>query len=78
MNVPTERLLDQTTIKKQYYSTKNYILPVKEVNSIFFQGFYSELEAFIKIVEGKSGDAVKNDLPGLSDVYNIFDVIRKG
>lgn len=77
-NIPSERILNQPTVKHQYFSANNFILPVQELNTIFLQGFYSELEAFINIVEGKNNTENKNDLPGLIELYKIFDVTRAG
>jgi virulence factor len=73
LNVPAERIMNQPVITKQYFSANNFILPVKELNTIYLQGFLPELEAFVKIAENGS---VINDLPGLLNLYSIFDKIR--
>lgn len=76
MNIPAERILNQAIVKNQYYSAKNLILPVQELNTVYLQGFYSELETFINIVEGKDNSSVKNDLPGLAQLYKIFEGLQ--
>jgi virulence factor len=76
LNLPAERILNQPVVTKQYFSANNFILPVAELNTIYLQGFLNELESFISIAEqGKKG-VIANDLPGLLNLYSIFDTIR--
>lgn len=73
LNVPAERILNQPVITKQYFSANNFILPVADLNTIYLQGFLSEIESFVKFAEEGT---VVNDLPGLLNLYSIFDRIR--
>jgi len=76
MNIPTERILNNKIVTNRYFSSNNFILPVAELNTIFLQGFYEELSAFINIVEGSDTKHVENDLPGLTGLYNMIDQIK--
>jgi virulence factor len=76
MNLPAERIMNQPVITKQYFSANNFILPVAELNTIYLQGFLPEIESFVKIVENETGGALINDLPGLLNLYSIFDKVR--
>ncbi len=76
-NMPAERIFNQNVVRHQYFSAKNFLLPVAELNTIYLQGFYHELETFINIVEGNNKISVQNDLMGLVNLYNLFEKIRQ-
>ena len=76
MNIPTERILNTKIVRNQYFSSNNFILPVAELNTIYLQGFYNELETFVNIVEGTHPEHIKNDLPGLINVYKMIDQLK--
>jgi len=69
--------LNQPVVTRKYFSANNFIVPVAELNTIYLQGFLHELETFISIVESDNRtNAPANDLPGLLNLYSIFDAIR--
>jgi virulence factor len=75
LNIPAERLFSQPVITKEYFSAGRLIVPALELNTLFLQGFYHELESFVNAVE--SGDSTgSNDLIGLIPVYRILDQLR--
>jgi virulence factor len=76
LNLPAERILNQPTVTKKYFSANNFILPVAELNTIYLQGFLSELESFVTIAENVQSQPNTNDLPGLVNLYSILDSIR--
>lgn len=76
MNVPAERIMNQPVITKQYFSANNFILPVAELNTLFLQGFLNEIESFVSVAEKGTGPSEINDLPGLLNLYSIFDKVR--
>lgn len=78
-DIPAERLLQQPVVTKSYFTASNLIVPAFENNSLFLQGFYAELETFIRLVEigvGKN-DAV-NDLQSLVPVYKAIEQLKAG
>lgn len=76
-NIPSERLMNQPLVTKQYFSAHSLIIPTAEVNTLVLQGFYNEVKAFIEIAEGWRNDGiVQNDLPGLKSVYEIIEELR--
>ena len=77
LNMPTERLYQKPVITKSYFSVSNLVMPAFETNTLILQGFYNELETFIKMAE--SGESVPNanDLTGLQSVYKILDELNK-
>jgi virulence factor len=77
MNIPYERILNQPTVIHEYFSAKNLILPVQELNTVYLQGFYSELETFIKIVEENDTSSAKNDLPELIQLYQVLEALKE-
>ncbi len=77
LNIPAERILHQSSVKKQYYKADNFLLPVAEQNTLHMQGFYNELRTFILIVEGIDSDSEKNDLKGMVNLYNLFEELKK-
>jgi virulence factor len=76
LNIPAERILNNRIETIQYFSSNNFILPVAELNTIYLQGFYSELRNFINIVEGKHSTHIQNDLPGLTNLYQIIEQVK--
>lgn len=79
LNIPTERLLQQPTTRKTYFTTGNFLVPAIDLNTLAIQGFYHELETFIQLAEGMpaAGKVVRNDLPGLTSLYQVIEQIRK-
>lgn len=77
LNIPAERIFNQAVITKRYFSAVQMMLPVKELNTIYVQGFYGEIKAFVDLVENRSRREPKNDLPSLIPVYEIFDAIHR-
>jgi virulence factor len=74
--VPVERIWPMPRVIKEYFSTKNLILPVPEMNTLFIHGFYNEIKTFIELVEGKSVQTTQNDLLGLLTVYEAIAQLK--
>lgn len=78
-NIPAERLLQQPVVTKSYFTASNLIVPAFENNSLFLQGFYTELETFIRMVETEPGkNDIINDLRSLVTVYAAIDQLKAG
>lgn len=75
-NIPSERLLKQPLIIKQYFSANNLIIPAAELNTLVLQGFFHEIGMFVELVEKNTISSFSNDLPGLSGVYKLIGSIR--
>lgn len=76
LKIPAENILDQPVVTRKYFSVKNMILPVANLNTLVLQGFYGELEHFIALVEGEQNGPETNDLAGLISVYEWIEKIR--
>jgi virulence factor len=77
-NLPTERLLHQSSVSKEYFSAAGLVLPVLELNTLVLQGFYGELEYFIRLVEDAGGPADQpNDLIRLRNIYALIETWKK-
>lgn len=78
LNLPTERLLNQPTVTKEYFTAHQLIIPAPEVNTLVLQGFYDEIKTFIDIAEGRiRNKTIQNDLPGLKTIYEIMEALRQ-
>ncbi|PVD53913.1 hypothetical protein DC498_00505 [Terrimonas sp.] len=77
LNLPTERVLSQPETIKEYFSTGNLVMPVKEMNTLVLQGFYKELETFILLAESENNVWDANDLKGLTDLYKILHTLQQ-
>lgn len=77
-NIPAERILQQPVVRKTYFSSGQFVAPVMELNTLVLQGFYKEVETFIKLAEGIPfrNPSTKNDLAGLLSVYQVIETIR--
>ena len=78
LNIPSERVLNQPVTIRKYFSSKNLLLPVAELNTLLLQGFYQEIESFVGIVEDGATKAINNDLQGLIPLFELFEKIRSG
>jgi virulence factor len=83
LNLPTERVLRQPAVERQYFMGGPSLVPALEYNTLMVQGFYQEIETFVSLVEGfgKEGtrkDGSDNDLPSLLNTYEIMEKIRQG
>lgn len=74
--VPIERIWPTPRVIIEYFSTKNLILPVPDMNTLFIHGFYNEIKTFIELVEKKSVQTNQNDLPGLLTVYEVITQLK--
>ncbi|MEP6747342.1 MAG: Gfo/Idh/MocA family oxidoreductase [Bacteroidota bacterium] len=77
LNMPTERLYQEPVITKNYFSVSNLVMPAPETNTLILQGFYHELETFIKMVESRENISDANDLIGLQSIYKILDELNE-
>jgi len=78
-NIPSERIMEQQTVTREYFSTANFLAPVREINTLVLQGFFSEIENFIALVEKQGTNETDcNDLKGLLSVYKVIEQLRKG
>jgi virulence factor len=76
LGVPLERIWTMPKVTKEYFSTKNLILPVPETNTLLIHGFYNEIKAFIELVEKESSKTDQNDLPGLLKVFEAIAQLK--
>jgi virulence factor len=78
LNIPSERLLRQPAITKEYYSAGPSITPAMDLNTLVTQGFYDEVGAFVSLVEnnGQAAGQPKNDLSSLLNVYQAIESLR--
>lgn len=73
LNIPTERLMNQTLITKEYYSGIPTLTPALESNTLLVQGFLPEIEYFISLVENPDAAVGEtNDLGSLLSIYELF------
>ncbi len=81
MNIPTERLMNRTLTTKEYWSGIPTLTPALETNTLYTQGFLSEIEDFIVRVENPGQDpdpgnsADNNDLASLFSIYELFHTL---
>jgi virulence factor len=76
MNIPAERLLGRSLTTKEYFSGTPTLVPALETNTLFTQGFLSEIEDFVTRVENPgtgTGDA--GDLDSLTGIYELFQTL---
>jgi virulence factor len=83
LNLPTERVLRQPAVERQYFMGAPSLVPALEYNSLIVQGFYQEIETFVSLVEGSGKEGTRkdgpyNDLPSLLSTYEIMEKIRQG
>ncbi len=76
LNLPTERIFNQPSSAYSYFSTGNLVMPVQSNNTLYLQGFYSELANFIRLVETGNRKSQLNDLPGMMSLYKIIDQLN--
>jgi virulence factor len=87
MNIPTERLMNQSPTLKEYYNGAPTLTPALETNTLHVQGFLSEIERFVTLVEAtpaagsvttrtREGQDDANDLPSLFSIYELFEALR--
>ena len=76
LNLPSERLMNQSVVNKKYFSTSNFIVPAIELNSLVLQGFYNEIETFIGLVEKTNSSSARNDLSGLKNLYEVIEKLK--
>jgi virulence factor len=76
LNLPAERLLHQPLTIRKYFGVNNLVIPATDMNTLVLQGFYSELENFIGLVESGKNTQGENDLISLQPVYHIMDQLN--
>jgi virulence factor len=76
LRIPTESLIKQQTVIKNYFNAGNFIMPSVVSNVLVLQGFYGEISEFIEIVEEERLGAEANDLPGLRPLYKVLDLLN--
>jgi virulence factor len=79
MNVPSERLMHQPATIKEYFCGVPSLVPAWETNTLYIQGFLSEIKRFVSLVEdpgiAKAGEA--SDLGSLVNIYNLMEKIQQ-
>ena len=53
LNIPTERVLGQAAVTKEYFSGIPTLTPAQETNTLYTQGFLPEIEHFVSLVENR-------------------------
>ncbi len=76
LNIPSERLIGGAIDTKIYFNLNNLVIPSIDLNTIAVQGFFKELETFFSLVESPSQGVVKNDLPGLVNLYEVLHALK--
>lgn len=77
MNVPAERLMRQPATTKEYFSGIPTLVPALETNTLFTQGFLSEIEDFVTLVENPGANPGEaNDLGSLFNVYELMEKLN--
>jgi virulence factor len=78
LNIPTERILNQPSVTKEYFAGSASMIPALEMNSLVTQGFYKEIETFLMLIEGngKMPATPASDLDSLLHTYTIIEKIR--
>ena len=74
MNIPAERLINQSLSTREYYTGVPTLIPALETNTLYTQGFYNEIEDFVRRVEdpgANPNDA--NDLGPLIGTYELLE-----
>jgi virulence factor len=91
MNIPAERLMNQQLTTKQHWSGIPTMTPALETNTLYTQGFLSEIEDFVTRVENHAAKtsnsgppgprnptpADNNDLSSLFSIYELFQTLVK-
>jgi virulence factor len=78
LNTPAERLMRQPIATKEYFSGIPTFVPALETNTFFTQGFLSEMEDFISLVENPGvNKSEANDLGSLLNVYELFHLLSE-
>ncbi len=76
MNAPAERLMRQAIAAKDYFSGTPTLVPALETNTLFTQGFLSEIEDFVTRVENPGANNTEaNDLGSLTGIYELFQTL---
>lgn len=79
LNIPAERLLQQPAISKEYYTSGPSMVPALDLNTLFTQGFYDEVNDFVSLVEGRAAAGTpENDLSSLLNVYEVLEQLKTG
>jgi virulence factor len=78
MNIPAERLMHRPLATREYFSGTPTLVPAMETNTLFTQGFLSEIEDFVTRVENPGAeDTEANDLRSLTRIYELFQTLVK-
>src|ERR1700744_113836 len=54
LNIPTERVLAQPSVERQYFFGGPSLVPALEYNTLVLQGFYQEIVTFVSLVEANA------------------------
>ncbi len=74
--IPLEKVIKTSVLTQKNYIVNNGLNPIKEENSLVFQGYFNEIQAFVKTVEGKK-KSNKSSLKDLLPTYELIDKITK-
>lgn len=77
LSLPTERVLSDPEITKEYFSAGNLVMPVLEMNTLVLQGFYKEVESFVLLCESGENTSRNNDLETLTGLYRILRKLKQ-
>ncbi|HHP7240838.1 MAG TPA: Gfo/Idh/MocA family protein [Cyclobacteriaceae bacterium] len=74
MNIPLEKVLDNPTKTISLYDNRGFI-PIKDFNSLYEQGYLTEIETFVKTVEGQK-TTNRSPLNDLLETYSLIEKIK--
>ncbi len=77
LHLPSERLLGSDSVTHGYFSAGRLIVPAQDQNTLFLQGFYGEIESFIRSVENVDADKSPYDLPSLRSFYSLCEALKR-
>ena len=74
MGLPLEKLMRFRQVTEQLYRNDGFS-PILQNNSVFTQGYYQEIKAFVDAVEGRASRNL-TDLQSVEPTYNLLESIR--
>ena len=74
MNIPAERLMNQSLPVREYFNGIPTLVPALETNTLYTQGFYTEMEDFVTRVENPG--PVRNDANDLGPLIGTYELLE--
>ncbi len=74
--MPMEKVMPSKYSRQNIYYDNNYLNPVKEYNTLTYQGFFDEINTFVNLIENGKGEN-KSSLKQLNPVYDLIEKIEQ-